>query len=321
MKAIVQKGYGSADVLELTEMDKPAIKDDDVLVRVHAVAINAGDIFMMRGVPWIVRLSVGFPKPKYHVPGWDIAGSVEAVGKNVTRFQLGDEVFGSHQRALAEYACAPEGNLVKKPAKLSFEQAAAAGTAAITALQELRDGGKVQPGQKVLINGASGGVGTFAVQIAKSLGAEVTGVCSSRNLELVRSIGADHVIDYTQEDFTKGDERYDLILDNVGNHSFSSLRHVLTPQGAIQPNTGHAGMGYVIKAFALSLLLRKQNGMLLAVSKYEDMVILKELVESGKVTPVIDRTYPLSDTAEAFAYLDAGHAQGKVVITMEPDSS
>ena len=321
MKAVVQNGYGSADVLELKEIDKPAIKDDGVLVRVHAAAINAGDIFMMRGVPWMVRLSVGFPKPKNHVPGWDIAGSVEAVGKSVTRFQPGDEVFGSYHRALAEYACAPEGKLMKKPATLSFEQAAAVPTAAITALIELRDGGKVQPGQTVLINGASGGVGTFAVQIAKSLGAEVTGVCSSRNVDMVRSIGADHVIDYTQEDFTKSDQRYDLILDNVGNHSFSSLRQVLTPKGAIQRNTGHAGMGYVIRAFALSLFLRKQNGMLLAVSKHEDMVILKELLESGKITPVIDRTYPLSRAAEAFAYLDAGHAQGKVVITLGPDSN
>lgn len=320
MKAIVQNGYGSPDVLTLKEIAKPTVNEDNVLVRVHAAAINAGDIFMMRGIPWMVRLSVGFPKPRNHVPGWDLAGIVEAVGKKVTRFQLGDEVFSSHKRAFAEYACVPEGNLIRKPASLTFEQAAAAGTAAFTALIELRDGGKVQPGQKVLINGASGGVGTFAVQIAKWLGAEVTGVCSTRNVELVRSIGAAHVIDYTSEDFTRGDQRYDLILDNVGNHSFASLRRVLTPTGAIQPNTGHAGMGYVIKAFALSLFLRKQNGMLVAVSKYEDMITLKELLESKQVTPVIDRTYPLNEAVAAFAYVNEGHAQGRVVISMEVDS-
>ena len=322
MKAIVQTGYGSPDSFELREIDKPRIKkDDDVLVRVHAAAINAGDVFMMRGVPWMVRLSVGFPRPKNHVPGWDMAGAVEAVGKSVTRFRPGDEVFGSCSRTLAEYVCAPEGKITTKPADLTFEQAAAVPTAAITALVELRDAGKIQPGQQVLINGASGGVGTFAVQIAKSLGADVTGVCSTRNVDMVRSIGADHVIDYTQEDFTQGGPRYDLILDNVGNHSFSHLRRALTPQGRVQPNTGHAGMGYVIKAFALSMFLRSQGSMLLAVSKHEDLVLLRELIEAGKITPVIDRTYPFSETPEAFGYLDEGHAQGKVVIKMELDQS
>ncbi len=316
MKAIVQSAYGGSEVLELKEIDKPAVTDDDVLVRVHAAAINAGDVFMMRGVPWMVRLSVGFPRPKNHVPGWDMAGCVEAVGKSVTGFRPGDEVFGSYSRTLAEYVRAPEGKIATKPANLTFEQAAAVPTAAITALVELRDAGKVQPGQQVLINGASGGVGTFAVQIAKSLGADVTGVCSTRNVEMVRSIGADHVIDYTQEDFTKGPRRYDLILDNVGNHSFSDLRRALTPQGKVQPNTGHAGMGYVIKAFALSMFLRSQGSMLLAVPKHEDLVLLGELIEAGKVTPVIDRTYPFSETPEAFGYLDEGHAQGKVVITV-----
>jgi len=316
VKAIVQISYGGPEVFELKEIDKPAVKDDDVLVRVHAAAINAGDVFMMRGAPWMVRLSVGFPRPKNHVPGWDMAGRVEAVGKSVTRFRPGDEVFGSYSRTLAEYVCAPEAKLAKKSANLTFEQAAAVPTAAITALVELRDAGKVQPGQQVLINGASGGVGTFAVQIAKSLGADVTGVCSTRNVEMVRSIGADHVIDYTQEDFTKGPRRYDLILDNVGNHSFSDLRRALTPQGKVQPNTGHAGMGYVIKAFALSMFLRSQGSMLLAVPKHEDLVLLGELIEAGKVTPVIDRTYPFSETPEAFGYLDEGHAQGKVVITV-----
>jgi len=314
MKAIVQNGYGSPDVLELKEIDKPVVKDDSVLIRVHAAGLNAGDVFGMRGVPWVSRLVVGFPRPKNHVPGWDMAGCVETVGKNVTQFQPGDEVFSSYHGTLAEYACAPEGKVAMKPANLTLDQAAAVPTAAITALVELRDAGKVQPGQKVLINGASGGVGTFAVQIAKSLDTEVTGVCSTRNVEMVRSIGADHVIDYTQEDFTQSGQRYDLILDNVGNHSFSDLRRALTPQGKVQPNTGHAGMGYVIKAFALSLFLRQQGGMLLAVPKHEDLLILKELIEAGKVTPIIDRTYPLSEALEAFQYLDEGHAQGKVVI-------
>ena len=315
MQAIVQTGYGSPDGFEIKEIAKPHLKkDDDVLVRVHAAAINAGDVFMMRGVPWMVRLSVGFPRPKNHVPGWDMAGIVEAVGKSVTQFQPGDEVFGSYHHTLAEYVCAPEAKLATKPANLTFEQTAAVPTAAITALVELRDAGKVQPGQHVLINGASGGVGTFAVQIAKSLGAEVTGVCSTRNVDMVRSIGADHVIDYTQEDFTRGDRRYDLILDNVGNHLFSDLRRALTPRGKVQPNTGHAGLGYVVRAFLLSIFLRQQGSMILAVPKHEDLVILKELIEVGKVTPVIDRTYPLSETPEAFRYLDEDHARGKVVI-------
>ena len=317
MKAIVQNAYGGPDVLALKEIDKPVVKDDDVLVRVHAAGLNAGDVFTMRGVPYLVRLVIGLLKPKKnHVPGWDMAGHVEVVGKSVKQFQPGDEVFASCHGTLAEYACAADAKLAMKPANLTFEQAAAVPTAAITALQELRDAGKVQPGQKVLINGASGGVGTFAVQIAKSLGAEVTGVCSTRNVDRVRSIGADHVIDYTQEDFTQGGQRYDLILDNVGNYSFSDLRRVLTPQGKVQPNTGHAGMGYVVRAFVLSLFLRQQGSMLLAVPTHEDLLILKELIESGKVTPVIDRTYRLSETPEAMGYVGEGHAQGKVVITV-----
>jgi len=316
MKAIVQNGYGSPDVLELKEIDKPVVKDNDVLVSVHAASLNAGDVFIMRGVPWVARFAVGFPRPKNYVPGWDMAGTIEAVGENVTQFQPGDEVFSSYHGALAEYACAPEGKVAMKPANLTFEQAAAAPTAAVVALQELRDAGKLQPGQKVLINGASGGVGTYAVQVAKSLGAEVTGVCSTRNVEMVRSIGAEHVIDYTQEDFTRSGQRYDLILDNVGNHSFSNLRRALTPQGRVQPNSGHAGMGYVIKAFALSLFLRQQGSMIFVVPKHEDLVLLKDLIEAGKVTPVIDRTYTLNEAAAAFGYLNEGHAQGKVVITV-----
>jgi NADPH:quinone reductase-like Zn-dependent oxidoreductase len=316
MKAIVQNEYGSPDVLELKEIDKPVVKDDDVLVRVHAAALHAGDYFAMRGVPYGVRMTAGWPKPKNYVPGYDVAGHVEAVGKNVTRFQPGDEVFGACNGTCAEYACAGEDKFVLKPANLTFEQAAAVPTSALAALRGLRDAGKVQPGQKVLINGASGGVGTFAVQIAKSFGAEVTGVCSTRNVDMVRSIGADHVIDYTQEDFTQSGQRYDLILDNVGNHSFSDCRRVLTPQGTLIPNTGHAGMGYVVKALVLSLFVRQQGRPFVAIPNNEDLVVLKELVESGKVTPVIDRTYPLSETPEAFRYLNEGHARGKVVITV-----
>jgi NADPH:quinone reductase-like Zn-dependent oxidoreductase len=317
MKAIVQNGYGSPDVFKLKEIDKPVVKDDDVLVRVHAAALHAGDYFAMRGVPYVVRMSVGLLKPRNnYVPGFDVAGHVEAVGENVTRFQPGDEVFGACSGTCAEYACAGEDKFVPKPANLTFEQAAAVPTSALAALRGLRDAGKVQPGQKVLINGASGGVGTFAVQIAKSFGAEVTGVCSTRNTGLVRSIGADHVIDYTQEDFTQSGRRYDLILDNVGNHSFSDCSRALTPQGTLIPNSGHSGMGYIVKALVLSMFVRQQGRPFVAIPTNKDLVALKELVESGKVTPVIDRTYPLSETPEAFRYLNEGHAQGKVVITV-----
>jgi len=317
MKAIVQTGYGSPEVLELKEIDKPVVKDDDVLIRVHAVGLNAGDVFTMRGVPSAVRLVVGLLKPKKnHVPGWDVAGHVEEVGKNVTRFQPGDEVFGGCSGTCAEYVRAAEGQLVLKPASLTFQQAAAVPTAAVTALLALQNTGELKPGQKVLINGASGGVGTFAVQIAKSFGAEVTGVCSTRNVDRVRSIGANHVIDYTQDNFTQGGQRYDLILDNVGNHSFSDLRRALTPQGILQPNTGNAGMGYVFKALLLSLFMHKQGRLFVANPKQENLALLTQLIEAGKVAPVIDRTYPLNDFVEAFRYLDKGHAQGKVIITL-----
>jgi NADPH:quinone reductase-like Zn-dependent oxidoreductase len=261
-------------------------------------------------------MSVGWPKPKNFIPGWDVAGTVEAVGQNVEQFQPGDEVFGACTGTCAEYACAGEGKFALKPANLTFEQAAAVPTAAVTALRGLRDVGKVQSGQKVLINGASGGVGTFAVQVAKALGAEVTGVCSTGKVDMVRSIGANHVIDYTQEDFTQSGPRYDLILDNVGNHSFSDLRRALTPQGTLIPNSGHGGMGYVFKAFLLSPFMRQQERPFIATPNSEDLVVLKEMIEAGKITPVIDRTYPLSETPEAFRYLDEGHAQGKVVITV-----
>jgi NADPH:quinone reductase-like Zn-dependent oxidoreductase len=316
MKAIVQNEYGSPDVLELKEIDKPVVKDDGVLVRVHSAALHVGDVFAMRGVPYIARMAAGWPKPKNYVQGSDMAGHVETVGKNVTRFQPGDEVFGSGSGACAEYACAAEDMFVLKPTNLTFEQAAAVPTSALAALQGLRDRGQIQPGKKVLINGASGGVGTFAVQIAKSFGAEVTGVCSTRNVDMVRSIGADHVIDYTQEDFTQSGQRYDLILDNVANHSLSDCRRALNPQGTHIPNSP-TRMGYAVKAFVSSVFVRQQGRPFLSLPKNEDLVVLKELIEAGKVTPVIDRTYPLSETPEALGYLGEGHARGKVVITVE----
>lgn len=314
MKAIVQNHYGSPDLLELKTVDKPRVEENDVLVRVHAAALNAGDYFSMKGSPWLARFSVGFPNPKDYILGWDVAGQVEEVGKNVKGFKPGDSVFGSCNGALAEYACATEEKFAGKPTNLTFEQAAAVPTAALTALQGLRDPGKVQPGQRVLINGASGGVGTFAVQIAKTLGAEVTAVCSTRNVDMVRSIGADHVVDYTREDFSRTGESYDLILDNVGNRSFSDCRRALTPGGTILPYTGHAGMGYVIMALVRSLFVRQQRRLFLAMPNLEDLVALKDLIEAGKVTPIIDRTCRLSETPEALKYVGEGHARGKVVI-------
>jgi NADPH:quinone reductase-like Zn-dependent oxidoreductase len=314
VKAIVMNAYGGPDVLELKEVDTPEVTENDVLVSVHAASLNAGDYFSMRGSPWLARFTVGFPKPKDHILGWDIAGHVEEVGKNVTRFQPGDKVFASCDSALAEYACAPEGMLAMTPTNLTLEQAAAVPSAAMASLHALRDQANVQPGQKVLINGASGGVGTFAVQIAKSLGAEVTGVCSARNIDMVRSIGADHVIDYTKEDFTQSGQRYDLIVDNVGNHSFAGCRRVLTPGGTHLPNTGHGGMGYVIKAYVLSAFMRQHARPFLSVPNAEDLLYIKDLIEAGKVMPVIDRTYPMSETPVAFRYLEEEHARGKVVI-------
>ena len=316
MKAVVQNDYGSPAVLEVIEVAEPALKENEVRVRVHAASLNAGDVFAMRGRPWPIRLSAGFPKPKNYILGWDMAGVVEAVGRQVTRFKPGDEVFGAGKSALAEYVHFTEDQLTLKPANLTFEQAAAVPTAAVTALRGLRDVGKIQSGHKVLINGASGGVGTFAVQLATAFGAEVTGVCSPRNAELVRSLGAAHVIDYTREDFTRNGHRYDLILDNVASRSFADLRRALTPQGKVIPNSGHAGMGYVFKAYLLSAINRQHASMYLAVPNSQTLGTLKDLIEAGKVTPVMDKTYPLSETRAAFQYLVTEHARGKVVITV-----
>ena len=315
MKAIVQDRYGGPEALELAEIDRPPLGDRDALVRVHAASIHFGDQMIMRGKPKLFRPIYGLGKPRNRVPGLDIAGTVEAVGTGVTRFGPGEEVFGTCTGAPAEYVGTPEDKLERKPSNLTFEQAAAVPTSGLAALHGIRDAGKVQPGQKVLINGASGGVGTFAVQLAKALGAEVTAVCSTRNVELVRALGADHVIDYTQEDFTQGGPRYDLILDNAGNHSLSKLRRALAPTGRLIPNSGSAGLGTFITAFVSSPFLRQQGRPYLSVPKLKDLTFLKELIEAGKVTPAIDRTYPLSDAADAFRYLGNGHARGKVVIT------
>jgi NADPH:quinone reductase-like Zn-dependent oxidoreductase len=330
MKAVVYTNYGSPDVLEIRDVKKPVPNDDQILIKVRAAAVNPLDWHFMEGTPYIMRaMGVGLRKPKDPRLGVDYAGQVEAVGKNVTRFKPGDEVFGGKTGAFAEYVCArADRAIVLKPANITFEQAASVPIAAITALQALRDKGKVHAGQKVLINGASGGVGTFAVQIAKSFGADVTGVCSTRNLDLVRSLGADHVIDYTKEDFTKGDERYDVILDNVGTQPLSGFRHALQPKGICVmiggggPNDGGliGPMGRPIVALLMSPFISQKMGMMMAELNKEDLTILGDLMQSGKVKPVIDRTYPLSQIAEAMRYLEAGHARGKVIITVGQDN-
>lgn len=316
MRAIVMNAYGGSEVLELREVNVPAVGDSDVLVRVSAAALNAGDYFMMRGSPWLARLSVGFPRPRNHILGWDVAGFVEEVGSKVTQFKAGDAVFGSCDSTLAEFACATETKFIPVPTNITIEEAAAVPSAASTALQALRDQMKVESGQHLLINGASGGVGTFSVQIAKAFGAEVTAVCSTRNKDMLLSLGADHVIDYTREDFTLGDPCYDHILDNVGNHSFSHIRRVLLPGGTHLPNTGHAGMSFVLKAFALSMFMHQHAHPFLAVPTADDMKTLKNLIETGKLEAVIDRVYPLEQTPDAMRYLEEEHAQGKVVVTM-----
>jgi NADPH:quinone reductase-like Zn-dependent oxidoreductase len=315
MKAVVQDRYGGPEALELTEIDRPSLGDRDALVGVRAASIHFGDLMIMRGEPKLFRPIYGLGKPRNRVPGLDVAGTVEAVGTGVTRFGPGQEVFGTCTGALAEYVSTREDRLERKPSNLTSEQAAAVPTSGLAALHGIRDAGKVRPGQQVLINGASGGVGTFAVQIAKALGAEVTGVCSTRNLELVRALGADHVIDYTQEDFTQAGPRYDLILDNAGNHSLSAFRRALAPTGRLIPNSGSAGLGTFIVAFVSSPFLRQQGRPYLSVPKLKDLTFLKELLEDGTVAPTIDRTYPLSDAADAFRHLGNGHARGKVVIT------
>ena len=326
MKAIRYCEYGSPDVVKLDEIEKPAPEDNQVLIKVRAASLNAFDAYVIRDT-WLGRLIFGLRKPRDARLGQDVAGQVEAVGKNETQFKPGDEVFGISRGALAEYACTPERALAAKPANVSFEQVASLPLAGLTALQGLREG-KIQPGQKVLINGATGGVGTFAVQIAKSLGAEVTAVCSTRNVDLIRSIGADHVIDYTKDDFTKSDERYDVIFDNVCNHSFAERRHVLNPKGiCVLAGMGGAGVkaseaigriaGNIFTARASSLFTDQKFAQYRTKSSKQDLTLLADLIRTGKITPVIDRRYKLGEAPEALRYLNEGHVRGKVVITVE----
>jgi NADPH:quinone reductase-like Zn-dependent oxidoreductase len=328
MKAVVYQGFGSPDILGYQDIDKPTCGDNEVLVKVRAASVNPLDWKVMKGGPFIVRLLLGWGKPKIKRPGVDVAGQVEAVGKNVTEFKPGDEVFGACVGAFAEYATSKSGpgmksTLVLKPDSVTFEEAASAPVAGLTALQGLRDKGRIQPGQRVLINGAAGGVGTFAVQIAKSFGANVTGVCSTGNVDLVRSIGADRVVDYAQQDFTKGAERYDLILDCVGNHSFSECRRVLNPSGVFVGVGAPADVALLgllaglIGALVLSRFVSQKLAVFIAKANPKDLTTLGELMATGKVKPVIDRRYGLSETPAAFRYMEAGHARGKVIVTPE----
>jgi len=326
MKAIIYCDYGLPN-LKLEEVEKPVPNEDQILVKVRAASVNPYDWHFVEGTPKIMRLmGVGLRKPKDTRLGVDFAGTVETVGKNVTQFKPGDDVFGGKGGAFAEYVCRrAEGAVALKPANITFEQAASVNIAGITALQGLRDKGKVQPGQKILINGASGGVGTFAVQIAKSFGADVTGVCSTRNVDLVRSLGADRVIDYTKEDFTKSADRYDVILDNVANHSLSECRRVLNPKGkyVLIGGGGASEQGFIgllarpLKAMVLSPFISQQMGMMMADPSQKDLTVLADLMQSGKVKAIIDRTYKLAEVPEAIRYLEEGHARGKVVITLE----
>ena len=327
MKAIVYTKYGSPEVLRLEEVEKPTPEADEVLIRIHAAALTAGDVIVVKGKPFITRLFTGLTKPKNTIPGKEIAGRVEAIGENVTQFKPGDEVYGDLSvagwGAFAEYVSVPVNAITIKPENLTFEQAAAIPESALVALQALRDEGQIKPGQKVLINGASGGVGSFAVQIAKSFGAEVTAVCSTRNLEIVHSLGADHVIDYTKEDFTQNGLQYDLILAANGYHPISNYRRSLNPEG-IYVGTG-GSMAQSLQASIIGPILsqfgsQKMGGMMVRPNQ-DDLVSMNKLLEAEKVAPVIDRHYSLSEAVEAFRYVEEGHARGKVVLTMEHDQT
>jgi NADPH:quinone reductase-like Zn-dependent oxidoreductase len=325
MRAIVQDAYGSADVLELREIDKPEPTDGEVLIRVRAAGVDPGVWHLMTGRPYLVRaMGFGLRAPKVRVRGRDVAGVVESIGANVSRFRAGDAVFGTAEGSFAEYVCAREDRLAPKPANLSFEQASAIPISGLTALQGLRDAGKIEPGQRVLVIGAAGGVGSFAVQIARASGAEVTGVCSTNKIDLVRSLGASNVIDYTREDFADGSRRYDLILDTAGNRSLTHLRRALAPKGTLVIVGGEGGGGrwlggfdrQIFRAPLLSIFVGQTMRPLVSTESVKDLLALKELVEAGKVTPVIDRTYPLSQAPDAIRYLAEGHARGKIVVTV-----
>lgn len=323
MKAIVQEVYGSADVLELRDVDEPAVGDGDVLVRVNAAGVDPGVWHLMTGLPYLIRMmGVGFRAPRSRTPGMAVAGRVEAVGKNVVRFKPGDEVFGTCNGSFAEYACARENKLAMKPTNLTFEQAAAVPISAVTALHALRDKGRVAPGQRVLIIGAGGGVGTFAVQLAKAYGAEVTGVCSTAKQDLVRSIGADHTIDYTREDLGDGTRTFDLVLSIAGQRSLSQLRRVLTPRGTLVIIGGEGGgrwfggLGRQLGALLLSPFVRQNLRSLISIERQEDLQFLKEHIEAGKLKPTIDRAYPLREAPQAIRYLEQGRARGKIVVAV-----
>jgi NADPH:quinone reductase-like Zn-dependent oxidoreductase len=326
MKAMVYRRYGSPDVLAVEDVPKPVPKDGEVLVRVRSAAVNPFDWHLLRGHPYIVRTTAGWRRPKRNIPGIDVAGVVEEVGPGVTALKPGDEVYGEKSRSCSEYVCGAAKLFVPKPANLTFEQAAAVPVAAVTALQALRDHGGLQAGRKVLINGASGGVGTFAVQLARSFGAEVTGVCSIANVDLVRSLGADHVIDYTKNDFTRTGERYDLIVDNAGNRSLLAMRRVLAPTGRLvgvgaPKGNWIAPVARIFWAQVLSRLGSQRMAFMLTDVTREDLLFLNGLIEAGTVTPVIDRRYPLSEVPDAIRYLETMRARGKVVITVGADSS
>jgi NADPH:quinone reductase-like Zn-dependent oxidoreductase len=325
MKATVYTEYGSPDMLKLKEVATPPLGENDVLIQIHAAGVNAGDRHLLRGDPLIIRLTSGLRKPKHQILGVDVAGRIAGVGSNVTQFQAGDAVFGdlsdSGYGAFAEYVAAPAQAVALKPARLTFEEAAAVPSAAMTALQGLRDRAQIQPGQKVLINGASGGVGTFAVQIAKALGAEVTGVCSTRNVDMVRSLGADHIIDYQQEDYTQNGQRYDIILDAAAYHSLADNQRALAPKG-VYVLVGGSG-GQFLEAMLLGRWRSRKHGQQFRTfvkhPTQQHLLFVKELLEAGSIAPVIDRCYPLHQSTEALRYLEAGHARGKVVITMDQD--
>ncbi len=323
MKAAIYTKYGPPDVVQIREIEKPVPKNNEVLIRIRATSVNPLDWHFMRGTPYVVRAMSGLRKPKVTLLGVDVAGEVEAVGREVTQFKPGDEVFGACRGAFAEYGCTPESSLATKPRNLTFEQAGSVSVAGRTALQGLRDKGQIRAGQKVLVNGAAGGVGTFAVQIAKWFGADVTGVCSTKNLDMVRSIGANRVIDYMHEDFARSGQRYDIFFDCFANHSLSACRRVLNPKGIYIAVGGPSGpwmiglLGRAVTGPVLSVLTSQKFVTFMAKSSKEDLRILGELMEAGKVTPVIDRRYSLSEVSEAIRYLEEGHARGKVVITVE----
>ena len=324
MKAIVYHRYGSPDVLKCEEIEKPTAEDNEVLIKVRAASVNPADWHLMEGKPPFARLLFGLRKPKITRLGVDVAGQVEAVGKDVTQFKPGDEVFGACRGAFAEYVCTSESSLVTKPNTVTFEQAGSVAVAGLTALQGLRNKGQIQPGEKVLINGAAGGVGTFAVQIAKWFGADVTGICSTRNVEMVRSIGADRVIDYTQQDFAKSGQHYDLIFDLVANHSLSALRRVLNPKGIyVGAGIGPGGsmIGFLARATLTAPVLSRfvSQKFVIFITKItkEDLAVMRDLMESRKVTPVIERRYRLNEVSEAIRYLATGHARAKLVIILE----